>query len=65
MVTLLLHLLPLLPFLFAGDRHPALRQQLAVYKGTVIRPPLRRADRLFWIGLARIWTAWRRTRPTI
>ena len=23
------------------------------------RPPLRRTDRLFWIGLARVWTGWR------
>jgi transposase InsO family protein len=53
-----------LPFLFGGHRqlaleNLALRQQLAVYKRAIIRPPLRRADRLFWIGLARIWTGWR------
>jgi len=64
MITLLLHLLRLLPFLFGGHRqlaleNLALRQQLAVYKRAIIRPPLRRADRLFWIGLARIWTGWR------
>jgi putative transposase len=64
MITLLLHLLRLLPFLFGGYRqlaleNLALRQQLAVYKRTIIRPPLRRTDRLFWIGLARIWTRWR------
>ena len=61
MITLLLHLLRLLPFLFGGHRqlaleNLALRQQLAVYKRTVTRPPLRRTDRLFWIGLARVWT---------
>ena len=64
MITLLLHLLRLLPFLFGGHRqlaleNLALRQQLAVYKRTVIRPPLRRTDRLFWVGLARVWTGWR------
>ena len=64
MITLLLHLLRLLPFLFGGHRqlaleNLALRQQLAVYKRTIIRPPLRPTDRFFWIGLANIWTGWR------
>jgi len=64
MITLLLHLLRLLPFLFGGHRQLALenlaqRQQLAVYKRTATRPPLRRVDRLFWIGLARVWAGWR------
>jgi hypothetical protein len=36
-----------------------LRQQLAVYKRMMTRPRLRRADRLFWVGLARIWAGWR------
>jgi hypothetical protein len=67
MIVLLLHLFRLLPFLFGGQRqlaleNLALRQQLAVYKRTVIRPPLRRADRLFWIGLARVWSGWTATR---
>jgi len=53
MITLLLRLVRLLPFLFGGHRqlaleNLALRQQLAVYKRTVTRPPLRRTDRLFW-----------------
>jgi len=64
MITLLLHLLRLVPFLLGGHRQLALeklalRQQLAVYKRAISRPPLRRTDRLFWIGLARIWTGWR------
>src|SRR2546428_169834 len=64
MIVLLLHLLRLLPFLFGGPRqlvleNLALRQQLAVYKRAVTRPPLRTTDRLFWIGLARVWTGWR------
>jgi Putative cyclase len=47
MITLLLHLFRVLPFLFGGHRqlaleNLALRQQLAVYKRTVSRPPLRR-----------------------
>jgi hypothetical protein len=37
-----------------------LRHQLAVYKRTVIRPRLRRTDRVFWIALARVWPGWRR-----
>jgi putative transposase len=64
MVTLLLHLLRLLPFLVGGPRHLALenlalRQQLAVYKRTAPRPRLRTIDRLVWVGLARVWTGWR------
>ena len=61
MITLVLHLLRLLPFLWGGHRRLAienfaLRQQLAVYKRTVPRPRLRTTDRLFWVGLARVWT---------
>jgi len=64
MVILLLRLLRLLPFFFAGHRqlaleNLALHQQLAVYKRRVTRPRLRRTDRFFWIGLARIWAGWR------
>ena len=65
MITLLLHLLRVLPFLFGGYRqlaleNVALHQQLAVYKRTATRPRLRTTDRLFWVGLARVWTGWRR-----
>src|SRR5437867_2282468 len=64
MITFLLHVLRLLPFLFGGHRqlaveNLALRQQLAVYKRTTARPKLRTTDRLFWIGLARVWAGWR------
>jgi putative transposase len=64
MITMVLHLLRLLPFLFGGHRqlaleNLALREQLAVYKRTVTRPKLRTTDRLFWVGLARVWTGWR------
>ena len=64
MVTLVFHLLRLLPFLVGGHRHLALenlalRQQLAVYKRTTPRPKLHTTDRLFWVGLARLWTGWR------
>src|SRR2546422_11778147 len=53
MITLLLHVLRLLPFLFGGHRqlaveNLALRQQLAVYKRTTARPKLRPTDRLFF-----------------
>jgi len=53
MVSTLLHLLRLFPFLCGGARHlalenVALRQQLAVYKRTASRPQLRRSDRLFF-----------------
>src|SRR6267143_6118963 len=65
MITLLLQLLRLRPFLCGGHRqlaleNLALRQQLAVYKQTVTRPKLRTTDRLFWVALARVWTGWRR-----
>jgi hypothetical protein len=63
-ITLVLHLLRLLPFLIGGHRHLALenlalRQQLAVYKRRLPRPRLRPTDRLFWAGLATAWTEWR------
>jgi putative transposase len=64
MITLLLHLLRLLPFLFGGHRqlaleNLALRQQLSVYKRTTTRPKLRTTDRLLWVALARVWAGWR------
>src|SRR5258707_583292 len=64
MITLLLHLLRLFPFLCGSHRqlaveNLALRQQLAVYKRTTARPKLRTTDRLFWIWLARVWAGWR------
>jgi putative transposase len=65
MITLLLHVLRLLPFLCGGHRQLALENlalshQLAVYKRTVTRPRLRRTDRLFWVWLASVWAGWRR-----
>src|SRR5437867_4961760 len=64
MITLLLHVLRLLTFLFGGHRqlaveNLALRQQLAVYKRTTARPKLRTTDRRFWVWLARVWAGWR------
>src|SRR6266581_2274568 len=38
----------------------ALRQQLAAYKRMMPRPQLRTRDRLLWVGLAKVWTGWRR-----
>src|SRR6266850_8481819 len=64
MITLLLHLLRLLPFLCGGHRqlaleNLALRQQLAVYKRTANRPKLQRSDRLLWVWLSGVWPAWK------
>ena len=64
MITLLFHLLRLLPFLCGGHRqlaleNLALRQQLAVYRRAAPRPELRTTDRLFWVGLARVCAGWR------
>jgi putative transposase len=64
MISTLLHMLRLFPFLCGGHRQLALenlawRQQLAVYKRTATRPRLRRSDRLFWVWLARLWPGWR------
>ena len=59
-ITLLLHVLRLVPFLCGGHHqlaleNLALRQQLAVYRRTVSRPRLCTMDRLWWVGLARVW----------
>jgi len=37
----------------------ALRRQLAVFKRSVKRPPLRPRDRLFWMLLVNVWRQWR------
>ena len=37
----------------------ALRQQLAVYRRSIRRPPIRVTDRLVWSWLARRWSRWR------
>ena len=37
----------------------ALRQQLAILRHKAPRPRLRRADRAFWVTLARVWDQWR------
>jgi len=37
----------------------ALRQQLAILRHKAPRPRLRRADRAFWVSLARVWNQWR------
>ena len=64
MITLLLHLVRLLPVLCGSHRHLALenlalRQQLAVYKRTANRPKLQWSDRLLWVWLSRVWPVWR------
>ena len=70
MITVLLNLLRLFPFLCGSHRqlaleNLALRQQLAVYKRTTTRPKLRRTDRLFWAWLARVWAGWRQPLLTV
>jgi len=70
MITLLLHLLRLLPFLFGGYRqlaieNLALRQQLSVYKRTTTRPKLRTTERLFWVGLATLQRSIERVRQRL
>jgi putative transposase len=37
----------------------ALRHQLSVLQRSVRRPRFRRRDRIFWLGLARLWAGWR------
>ena len=64
MITLVLHILRLFPFLIGGHRqlaleNLALRQQLTVYKRLAPHPKLRPVDRLFWVALARVWAGWR------
>jgi hypothetical protein len=36
-----------------------LRQQLSVFKRRKQRPNLAALDRLFWIGMNRMWTEWK------
>ena len=64
MISTRLRLGRLLLFLCGGHRqlaleNLALRHQLAVDKRTILRPRLRRTDRLWWVWLARVWTGWR------
>ena len=42
-----------------------LRHQLAVLQRSVRRPRLRRRDRIFWIGLSRLWAGWRSSRVIV
>ena len=63
MISTLLALLRLFPFLCGGHRqlaleNLALRRQLTVYRRVVARPRLRRGDRLFWVALSRLWRGW-------
>ena len=37
----------------------ALRHQIAVLQRSVMRPKLRKRDRIFWSWLSRIWKGWR------
>jgi putative transposase len=64
MLTALVVLLRSLGLIFSGHQavaleNVALRQQLAVLRRTVKRPPLCNRDRLFWVLLAKAWRGWR------
>jgi putative transposase len=64
MLVALVVLLRSLRLICSGHRpvaleNMALRQQLAVFRRTVRRPPLRSSDRLFWVLLAKAWQEWR------
>jgi hypothetical protein len=71
MISTLLHLLRLFPFLCGGHRQlalenppyatssPCTRGRRPDPTRTATRPKLRRSDRLFWVGLARVWAGWR------
>jgi len=37
----------------------ALRQQLIVYQRTSKRPRLKPRDRIFWVGLTKLWSGWK------
>ena len=73
MISTLLHLLRLCPFLRCGHRgghcqlaleNLALRQPLTVYQ-TAARPTLRRRDRLVWVWLSTVWTRIVREAPDV
>ena len=62
--AIILCLFRFLRLLFSGQQalvieNLALRRQLAAYKRRCKRPLLNEWDRLFWIGLSRVWTGWR------
>jgi putative transposase len=64
MPAFILCLFRLLRILFSGHQavaveNLALRRQLAAYKRRCKRPCLNEWDRLFWIGLSRVWPGWR------
>ena len=64
MLAALLVLLRSLALIRCGHRavaleNLALRQQLAMFRRTAKRPPLRHRDRLLWILLAKAWREWR------
>ena len=61
MLARFLRVLRLLTVLAGGHRalaleNLALQQQLAMYRRTRPRPAARWAERLFWVGLRRLWT---------
>ncbi len=42
----------------SASENAALRLQIAAFRRTHQRPVLTTFDRLFWVGLSRVWHAW-------
>jgi hypothetical protein len=64
MSTLILCLFRFVQLLGSGHQavaaeNLALRLQLAAFRRKRKRPLLTELDRLFWIGLSRVWSGWR------
>jgi transposase InsO family protein len=64
MLVIILYLFRFVRLLGSGHQavaveNLALRRQLAAYKRKRRRPVLTQWDRLFWVGLSRVWSSWR------
>src|SRR5438876_1590780 len=64
MPVILLCVFRIVRLLFSGHQavaveNIALRLQLAAFKRKRKRPVLTQADRLFWVGISRLWSGWR------
>jgi putative transposase len=64
MAVLVLSIFRFVRFLLSGHEavaieNAALRLQLAAFQRTRKRPFLTTFDRLFWVGLSRVWRGWR------
>ena len=64
MPVILLCVFRFVRLLFSGHQavaveNLALRLQLAAFKRKRKRPVLTQGDRLFWVGISRLWSGWR------